>query len=281
MNKFSGKAIYCPTGKAGEYATYACNFFVGCSNGCEYCYLKKGIAAKVLGIDHPELKKCFKDVDHAKEIFKKELQQNLDALQKNGLFFSFTTDPMLPETIELTKEAIAICVKSNVNVTILTKRADFFSSIFGHVTSGPIGNATFDNLRFLAYKKSVAFGLTLTGSDDLEPGASPTMERIQMMVDLHKLGFKTWASIEPVIDIPQSLAMINMTNGACDLYKIGVLSGKRYPKQDLQCFVEMVTLMFPNGRFYFKDTLLKQAGINREDLPGNCVPSNYDIFKGR
>lgn len=281
MNKFSGKAIYCPTGKAGEYATYACNFFVGCSNGCEYCYLKKGIAAKVLGIDHPELKKCFKDVDHAKEIFKKELQQNLDALQKNGLFFSFTTDPMLPETIELTKEAIAICVKSNVNVTILTKRADFFSSIFGHVTSGPIGNATFDNLRFLAYKKSVAFGLTLTGSDDLEPDASPTMERIQMMVDLHKLGFKTWASIEPVIDIPQSLAMINMTNGACDLYKIGVLSGKRYPKQDLQCFVEMVTLMFPNGRFYFKDTLLKQAGINREDLPGNCVPSNYDIFKGR
>ena len=70
MNKFSGKAIYCPTGKAGEYATYACNFFVGCSNGCEYCYLKKGIGAKVLGIDHPELKKCFKDFDHAKEVLK-------------------------------------------------------------------------------------------------------------------------------------------------------------------------------------------------------------------
>lgn len=104
MNKFSGKAIYCPTGKAGEYATYACNFFVGCSNGCQYCYLKKGIGAKVLGIDHPELKKCFKDVDHAKEVFKKELQQNLEDLQKNGLFFSFTTDPMLPETIELTKD---------------------------------------------------------------------------------------------------------------------------------------------------------------------------------
>lgn len=29
MNKFSGKAIYCPTGKAGEYATYACNFLLG------------------------------------------------------------------------------------------------------------------------------------------------------------------------------------------------------------------------------------------------------------
>lgn len=72
---------------------------------------EKGIGAKVLGIDHPELKKCFKDFDHAKEVFKKELQQNLEDLQKHGLFFSFTTDPMLPETIELTKEAIAICVQ--------------------------------------------------------------------------------------------------------------------------------------------------------------------------
>nr|UWI14901.1 MAG: Protein of unknown function (DUF5131) [Bacteriophage sp.] len=281
MNKFSGKAIYCSTGKAGEYATYACNFFVGCSNGCEYCYLKKGIGAKVLGIDHPELKKCFKDVDHAKEVFKKELQQNLEDLQKNGLFFSFTTDPMLPETIELTKEAIAICVQNNVNVTILTKRTDFFNSIFGNVTYGPICNATFDNIRFVAYKESISFGFTLTGSDDLEPGAASNMERIQMMKDLHDLGFKTWASIEPVIDIPQSLAMMNLTNGICDLYKVGLLSGKHYPKQDLECFVEMITQMFPKGRFCFKDTLLKKAGINREDLPDNCVASNYNIFKNQ
>lgn len=186
---------------------------------------------------------------------------------------------MLPETIELTKEAIAICVQNNVNVTILTKRTDFFNSIFGNVSYGPICNATFDNIRFVAYKESIAFGFTLTGSDDLEPGAASNMERIKMMKDLHDLGFKTWASIEPVIDIPESLAMMNLTNGICDLYKVGLLSGKHYPKQDLECFVEMVTQMFPKGRFYFKDTLLKKAGINREDLPDNCVSSNYNLFK--
>lgn len=30
-------AIYQPKGKAGEYAKYAVNFYVGCSNDCDYC----------------------------------------------------------------------------------------------------------------------------------------------------------------------------------------------------------------------------------------------------
>jgi DNA repair photolyase len=46
---FPGKAIYNPSGKAGEYSYWACNFFKGCSNGCEYCYLKKGVLKKTLG----------------------------------------------------------------------------------------------------------------------------------------------------------------------------------------------------------------------------------------
>ena len=49
------------------------------------------------------MKKCFKNEEHALTIFCKEAYQNKEALQKHGLFFSFTTDPMLPETIELTK----------------------------------------------------------------------------------------------------------------------------------------------------------------------------------
>ncbi len=34
-----------------------------------------------------------------------------------------------------------------------------------------------------------------------------------------------------------------------------------------------------DSRFYFKDNLLKQAGIKREDLPYNCVDRNYNIFE--
>lgn len=30
----NGKAIYQPAGKAGEYGTWGCNFYVGCLNDC-------------------------------------------------------------------------------------------------------------------------------------------------------------------------------------------------------------------------------------------------------
>ena len=57
MGAINGLVIYSPKGKAGEYAENAANFYVGCSNGCTYCYLKKGRGKKVLGGDTAELKK--------------------------------------------------------------------------------------------------------------------------------------------------------------------------------------------------------------------------------
>ena len=124
MKPFKGKAIYNPSGKAGEYSYWACNFYVGCSNGCTYCYCKKGILAPVMGQDKPQLKACFKSEKHALEVFGKELKENLEGLRKHGLFFSFTTDPMLAETYYLTLRAIGHCVNNSIPVKILTKCTD-------------------------------------------------------------------------------------------------------------------------------------------------------------
>ncbi len=41
--RFNGKALYQPSGKAAEYSAWACNFYTGCSNDCEYCYCKRGV----------------------------------------------------------------------------------------------------------------------------------------------------------------------------------------------------------------------------------------------
>ncbi|KAA6337483.1 hypothetical protein EZS27_014444 [termite gut metagenome] len=95
MERFNGKAIYQPAGKATEYAKWACNFYVGCSCGCHYCYLKKGRGVKILGGDKPTLKKCFRGEAHALDVFENEMLQNREELQKHGLFFSFTTNPFL------------------------------------------------------------------------------------------------------------------------------------------------------------------------------------------
>nr|WP_320037159.1 radical SAM protein [uncultured Bacteroides sp.] len=267
MKNFKGKAIYNPSGKAGEYSYWACNFYVGCSNGCTYCYLRKGIGKAVLGGDHPTLKKCFKDEKDALQIFKKELLANIDELRKHGIFFTFTSDPMLPETISLTFDAIDICLKHNIPVKVLTKQSDWWNMWYSRANI------------FVDKQHLVAFGFTLTGHDELEPNASTNMKRLSAMAKLHKAGFKTWASIEPIIDIPSSLAMINLSHGFCDLYKIGLESGRRYPKLDIEIFVEMVNTMYSDCLIYFKDTLLKQAGIERSDLPSNCVDRDYNIFK--
>ena len=268
----NGKAIYRPAGAAAEYAGYACNFYIGCSNSCTYCFNRRWGWGNV-----PKLKSCFRDETHALEVFEKELNENLPELQKHGLFFTFTSDGFLHQTIKLTLKAIVIATVYDVPVKSLTKRADWIDGFLKKFTP-------------FAFDNKLAIGFTLTGMDDLEPGASPNAERIQAMRRLHEAGFKTLASIEPVIDIKSSLQMICATYGFCDLYKVGILSGKKYDKDELNFFVRNIVYDFTadcemgnypiNGeqKFYFKDSLLKQAGINRAELPENCVDRDWNIW---
>ena len=274
MKQYKGKAIYNPSGKAGEYSYWACNFYTGCSNNCDYCYCKKGVMAHTWS-ETPKLKSCFKDRTHAIEVFKKELQKNLYELQEQGLFFTFTSDPFLDKTVLLNDSAIRVCLKNGIPVKILTKRAEFLSGYFTEIIFVDIIKS------YSKYKNMIAFGFTLTGHDELEPNASPNAERIEAMKKLHDAGFKTWASIEPIIDVESSLLMIEESLGYCDHYKIGLMSGEKYNKLQLKIFVEKVICMKTNNSIptlYFKDSLLLQAGINREDLPKNCVERDYNIF---
>ena len=267
------EAIYQPKGKAGEYAKYACNFYVGCSNDCAYCYCKRGLLAHAMGGTTPTLKKCFKDEDDAIETFGRELMSNLSELRKHGLFFTFTSDPMLPETQGLTFAAIDICIDEDVPVKILTKRADFDVSTYYDVHS-----------------EMIAFGFTLTGCDEQEPNASTNAERIAQMKRLYYRRFKTFASIEPVIDIEKSKQMIAKTLGYCDLYKIGLMSGKRdYTREQVAQLVTDVNDMIHRHNFYnredfkvyWKDSVPEFLKIERTDKCFDhwfCVGADYNIF---
>jgi DNA repair photolyase len=273
--KFKGKAIYTPNPAAAEYSKFVCNFYKGCSCDCEYCCNKRwgwGII--------PTLKECFKDENHALQVFEKELMKNLPELQRHGLFFSISTDPMLKETMWLTSQATMTCVINGVQVKILTKRAEFVNGITDECGS----DFTFlaNVKRYFPHseqllKKRIAFGFTLTGHDEREPGASPNAERIKAMRKLHEAGFKTWASIEPVIDFESSFEMIRLTSGFCNLYKVGLESGKKYDKEVVNHFVHFIS-GFCTSKIYLKDSLLKTAGIDRKDLPSNCVGREYSLF---
>lgn len=284
--QLNGKAIYSPKGKAGEYAKYACNFYVGCSNDCDYCYCKRGVLGHSMGKPQATLKKCFKDEEHAFEAFRKEVKNNLEELRKHGLFFTFTSDPMLDSTRKLTIQAIDFAIRNDINCKILTKRADFIDYL--------PGEWIFNEW----YTSRMAFGFTITGHDELERGASTNAERIECMRNLHNAGYKTFASIEPVISIDKSRQMIEKTLGFCDLYKIGLLSGhKSYTREDVAHFVVNINDMVLNHNFdhcedvkvYWKDSVLEFLKMDKEyrhnvspfswRFDMSChVDANYDMF---
>lgn len=271
----NGKALYTPKGAAREYAAVGCNFYKGCPHNCSYCYLKRGAPSKQLGGTEVRLKKCFKDVAHAKAILEKELDANLDYLKKVGIFLSFTTDPLIKETRELTSIAITEALMRDIPVMLLTKDATFVKDECDFM-------AWMDAINII-HRDKVAFGFTLTGRDDMEPGASSNLERIQAMYAMAKKGFKTWASIEPIIDFTSSLEMIRMTTGFCNHYKIGLRSGVKrdyYDDDKLMSFLWELGELKKNHfmSFYLKNSIRKRLGeSNMIELLS--VGKEYNIFE--
>jgi DNA repair photolyase len=251
------KAIYKPKGKAGEYAEWACNLYVGCSNNCSYCYCKRGVLAHAMGAPEATLKKCFRDEKDAEDVFYKELVKNLDELQKSSLFFTFSSDPMIPATRRLNWNCIDLAVAHKVRCQILTKNADFiYEPELKKLLMDVTGN----------YRKHIAFGFTLTGRDDLEPGASTNFERADSMRRLKLMGFRTFASLEPVVDPVSTLSVFYQIEDCCDLFKVGLQSGVSLSCYNRDEVERMTSVIQTKGRHvYLKKSLTDYLGIPAQE----------------
>ena len=232
----NGDALYSTKGGAQEYAPVGCNFYTGCSNMCKYCYLKKGVLKHAMGGNHPQLKKCFQNEKHAFRVFQKEATENLNLLKQTGIFFSFSTDPLLPECQKLTWYATEIASLSDIPVKILTKSTKFFKDWGIYLKNLP-----------QKQKTMIHFGFTLTGCDEWEPNAPSNEERIQTLKMVHDWGYHTFVSIEPIIDFKRSLQMIQDTKFWCEWYGIGLMTknGYTYNHDDAVLFHKAVTSMLP------------------------------------
>lgn len=244
------KVIYKPAGKAGEYAKWACNLYNGCTHKCNYCYLRKGVLSHSCGGETPVLKKTLKDLDTAILTFKKELSERTETIQaEGGIFFSFTTDPMQHETFDATMACAKFAIRNDVDITILTKAAWWEVDPF-----------------IKEHPNRFTIGFTLTGHDEMEPGAEPNSQRIEKMKELHSLGVKTFASCEPIIDFGSTLEMISQAAPYCNEFRIGLLSGvgadKYYKKSDCIKFADAVKTLQTSYGFsiYWKDSIRKYMG---------------------
>lgn len=248
------KAIYKPKGKAGEYAEWACNLYVGCSNDCSYCYCKKGVLSRAMGGPVPKLKTCFRNEQHAFEVFVKELDANIEAIRQSSLFFTFSSDPLIPETRALNVKCIEYAILRGVRCQVLTKNSDF-------IQDEALRNMV-SNRSGLHYSKFLTFGFTLTGSDNLEPGASTNRERIAALRTLSDAGFRTFASVEPIIDFDRAIEMVEKASPWCDEYRFGLLSGDRSAydgidlHQSIVRFIDRVHEIVPEKtKLYWKESI--------------------------
>lgn len=267
------KVIYQPSGKAKEYSPWACNLYVGCSNDCSYCFNKRGVLGTVMGGQYPKLKSCFKDGLDAFNTFIRELQKNRERITRDGgLLFSFSTDPCLPETVDMTMQCVAVATGMGVPCLILTKCTAWLRE----------DEHLMDCLALS--KDRLAVGFTLTGRDDLEPGAPSNMERIEAMRKLHEAGIRTFASIEPIIGFGESLDMIRKAEPYCDHFKAGLLSGNKEAYKDCRMPADLETFVYEVDELltrekktvYWKKSVTQVIGHEISDPC--CVDETFNIF---
>jgi len=253
------KILSRPQGNAEEYGRWSVNPYKGCSHGCLYCYLKKGVWANGLGGDTAQLKTGVVSDEHAYHLAMAEIIENKEQIIKDGgLFMTFTSDPCAPETRLLFFHIASNAIEHGIPVTMLTKNADFFQyptmmamiedtkhlmslSDKGEriVLNGSAFCTWFGDMHQHLVKPLVAFGWTLTGCDELEPNASPNEERIATMKRMSDEGYLTWASIEPVIDFDASRKMIIAAlEAGCRHFKIGLLTNNTHVVRKPFCFGE-------------------------------------------
>jgi len=123
---------------------------------------------------------------------------------------------------------------------------------------------------FQAFGERIMVGTTLTFVDEgkskeWEPGAAPPQERLDVLKELRRAGIKTLASFEPVLEISESLKLIEQTirDDSVVHYKIGKLNNfKGLDKgKDWQGYLQeaLAMLRAANKQIYVKKCLREVA----------------------
>lgn len=198
--------IYVPRGRALEYSLLAINHYKGCSHSCVYCYARK-MMSTFTGENFEEPTARYGIIDN----LIKEAPRYAGTDKR--VLLCFTCDPyqQLDVTEKVTRSVIEVLKNNDIPFQVLTK-------------GGLRAVRDFD-----LYTAGDAFATTLTFTNEAlsaakEPGAALPAERIKAIQIAHEANIETWVSLEPVLDVEQSLEIIRMTSDFVDLFKIGKLN---------------------------------------------------------
>lgn len=307
-----GALIYQPQGAAGEYAKWAINLYHGCSNGCTYCYNRRGVLSHVFG-DKPELaapivKARDKKLNWLIKVGELSIHKHIPQRVVNnctetviysligndiekigfrrlkedgGVFMSFTCDPLdTEENVQSsTFHATIALLREGVPVTLLTKNVAWLEDEDWKMCLGcyPRYYACDNHLELLT------IGFTITGKDKLEPNAPSTEERIEALRKLHdEYKIKTFVSLEPITSIHVASEVIKKTYQITDEIRIGVQSPikkYRYDPNEFYGFITVIRFLARDldCRFMVKDSMYKQAETFDDTYRDMCIAKLDEI----
>jgi DNA repair photolyase len=198
------KYIYASGGQAGEYAPLTANPYDGCGHCCVYCYVP--LARHITREQFDAGAKARKDYPNL-------LRKDAAHYQRVGIteqvLISFTSDPYHPFDTSLTREVLIILRDYGLAFCPLSKG----------------GTRALRDLDLFRPDRD-AYAATLTTLEDAfslkyEKEAPLPGDRIAALRAYHKAGIFTWVSLEPVLNIEHSLAVIEATHEFVDFYKAG------------------------------------------------------------
>jgi len=237
--------IYETKGRAREYFELAANLYVGCAHFCRYCF-----APDVLHMAPERFYAAGYPKPQVLERLKKSAEQYRG--DPRPVLLSFISDPYQPaeSTAGVTKEAIQIIHAADLKVAILTKGGMRAARDFDLLGPGDI------------------FGTTLTFvnadlSKQWEPKAAIPQERFDSLALAHSRGIKTFVSLEPVIDVAESLRCIDKSAAYVDQFKVGKLNYHEASRSiDWNSFARaaIATLELNGANYYMKKDLAAYIG---------------------
>ena len=193
--------ISVPRGRAREYSPRALTIYTGCDHDCVYCYNRGRFA-------------CDKAVPRKISWPAFEREVAAAKCDRSQVLLSFVGDPYCraePATGH-TRKALEIMHRHGTPIAILTKGGERCLrdlELFG----------TWPN-------RQVKVGATMTFLSDYkraqwEPCAAPVDSRLRALRALHDAGIWTWVSLEPVIDVVETLRLIDELRPIVDEIRVG------------------------------------------------------------
>lgn len=247
------KVIYEPKGRAKEYSELACNWYMGCTHGCQYCFAP--------GCMRKSAKEWYSSItirENVVEAFRSDAEYMYKNNDKRPVLFSFLSDPYQPieAKYRITQQILGIVRRFELNAKILTKGAyDLVKRDFKIIKAA-----------------NVELGVTVCFVDDSirqewEPHASPVEDRFRILKEAHEMGIYTWVSLEPVIDPEQALEVIKRAAPFVNFWKVGKLNHMKEVEDKVdwhKFYVDVVALLDSlQAKYYIKEDLKKYSEITR------------------